>query len=270
MELLRLEEFLSGDEFYHIHRADVRNTGKLPETVHGHTFCELFLVEEGNGSHLINGEEYALECQTLCLIRQDDVHAVTSRSGLRLVNIAFPAESFSALCRRYGFDFPSDPAAELRWVLGKIEYSVFRNHLADLVGRPNVRIALELFLLQILELVQRLHSAGQPSRIPGWVREFFRLLNSEEHMAEGIDAITERVGFSREHASRQMQRYYEKSPSAVLTGTRIRYARRELHMSDTSILNIALSCGFSSLSQFYAVFRKSVGMTPAAYRNRRP
>jgi AraC-like DNA-binding protein/mannose-6-phosphate isomerase-like protein (cupin superfamily) len=270
MELLRIEEFLSGDEFYHIHRADVRTAGKLRETVHGHTFCELFLVEEGKGSHLINGEEHALECQTLCLIRQDDTHAVSSRSGLRLVNVAFPAESFSALCRRYGFQFPSDPAADLRWVLGKIAYSVFKKLLADLVERPNSRIALELFLLQILELIQCLHSADQPSRIPGWVREFYRLLNSEEHMAEGIDALTDRVGFSREHASRQLQRYYGQSPSAVLTGARIRYARRELHMSDTSILNIALACGFSSLSQFYAVFRKSVGMPPAAYRNRRP
>ncbi|VEP13732.1 hypothetical protein H1P_2140018 [Hyella patelloides LEGE 07179] len=47
---------------------------------------------------------------------------------------------------------------------------------------------------------------------------------------------------------------------------RIELAKRLLKKADTSIANVALSCGFNSQSHLGKYFRAMTGMTPKAYR----
>jgi transcriptional regulator GlxA family with amidase domain len=47
---------------------------------------------------------------------------------------------------------------------------------------------------------------------------------------------------------------------------RVNHAQRMLVTSDESILNVAFSSGFHSLSRFNAVFKTYAGCTPRTYR----
>jgi len=55
-------------------------------------------------------------------------------------------------------------------------------------------------------------------------------------------------------------------PHQYVTRRRIARARTLLLNNHLSILEIALTCGFSSQSHFAATFRTIVGVTPQRYR----
>jgi len=53
---------------------------------------------------------------------------------------------------------------------------------------------------------------------------------------------------------------------AYLTHQRLSHAQALLTGSDAGVLEVALDSGFGSASQFYAVFRRSLGKTPSQFR----
>jgi AraC family transcriptional regulator len=55
-------------------------------------------------------------------------------------------------------------------------------------------------------------------------------------------------------------------PHQFILRSRIERARALLRTAETSLVEIALQCGFSSQSHFTTAFRRLVGTTPAAYR----
>lgn len=68
---------------------------------------------------------------------------------------------------------------------------------------------------------------------------------------------------------RRLFRKYEGcTPSRYEAGLRIEKAKKLLTETDMSILNIALQCGFESLSSFYRRFREHTGKAPGQYRIR--
>ena len=68
--------------------------------------------------------------------------------------------------------------------------------------------------------------------------------------------------FFREHFGLSFQEYLAK--------LRCEKARRELLLTDRSLLDISLSCGFSSPKYFQRAFQKQCGATPKEYRRQAP
>lgn len=68
--------------------------------------------------------------------------------------------------------------------------------------------------------------------------------------------------FFREHFGLSFQEYLAK--------LRCEKARRELLLTDRSLLDISLSCGFSSPKYFQWAFQKQYGATPREYRRQAP
>jgi AraC family transcriptional regulator len=55
-------------------------------------------------------------------------------------------------------------------------------------------------------------------------------------------------------------------PHQFILRSRIERARALLRTAETSLVEVALQCGFNSQSHFTTAFRRLVGTTPAAYR----
>lgn len=62
------------------------------------------------------------------------------------------------------------------------------------------------------------------------------------------------------------RRYLRQSPIDFLNAYRLKVSRRLLATTDTSITEIALSCGFNHLSYFSKLFLRCYGCTPRDYR----
>ena len=86
-----------------------------------------------------------------------------------------------------------------------------------------------------------------------------------EQLAAGLRQLP----VSSHHLIRLFRRQFGLTPTEYLT--RLRLGKAVGHLSDPalSILDVACSSGFGSLSRFYACFRKQFGVTPSEYRRQK-
>lgn len=82
-----------------------------------------------------------------------------------------------------------------------------------------------------------------------------------------LEAVARHVGLSRTYLSSLFEKETGTGYSEYLNGLRIREARRLLKTSSLKIYEIGERCGFNSVEYFSRLFRRVVGMTPAAYRD---
>ena len=89
----------------------------------------------------------------------------------------------------------------------------------------------------------------------------------DENFAESIDLdnISGEACFSKYHFTRLFKQIYGRTPHQHLTDVRIA-AAKQLLRSDATIARVCFSVGFESISSFTGLFRRRVGMTPAAFR----
>lgn len=89
------------------------------------------------------------------------------------------------------------------------------------------------------------------------------------HFRENISAshIARAIGYERSYLSNLMKRETGKTLGEFLNDYRLLIARKRLLDSNMSVGEIALRCGFQSISYFCNLFRKRCGVTPSDFRN---
>lgn len=90
----------------------------------------------------------------------------------------------------------------------------------------------------------------------------------EEHLADPFDLrqLADAVSMSEFHFSRLFKKATGQSPSRYFIRQRIERAQRLLQETETSIIEIGMSVGYSSPSHFAQVFRRETGLPPSHYR----
>lgn len=81
-----------------------------------------------------------------------------------------------------------------------------------------------------------------------------------------LEALANESGYSRVHFVRMFRAATGYSPHNYLLNLKLERARELLKNPSTSLIDIALDCGFSSHSHMSRVFHKFVGIAPSAYR----
>ncbi|HEY4985796.1 MAG TPA: AraC family transcriptional regulator [Bradyrhizobium sp.] len=92
----------------------------------------------------------------------------------------------------------------------------------------------------------------------------FMTANVDQDIA--IDDIASVACVSPFHFIRMFQKAVGKTPSRYLSELRLERAKTLLALGNAPLVDIALSCCFSSQSNFTRAFRRASGMTPNAYR----
>jgi len=100
-----------------------------------------------------------------------------------------------------------------------------------------------------------------------------RLLNRVREKIEAnldtdlsLDSLAEESGYSRAHFLRMFRAATGVTPHQYVLGLRVRRAQDYLRKKDASIIDVAVSCGFSSQSHMTSVFRQRLEMTPGEFR----
>ncbi|PIJ49408.1 hypothetical protein BL250_13160 [Erwinia sp. OLTSP20] len=93
----------------------------------------------------------------------------------------------------------------------------------------------------------------------------------QAHLEEPLtmDAVAQRAGVGKRQLERLFARYAAKTPQRYYLELRLQQAREMLIYSNKSVIDIALSVGFSSTSHFAAWFRRLFGILPSAVRRGR-
>ncbi len=102
------------------------------------------------------------------------------------------------------------------------------------------------------------------------MEEFLKLCDYiEAHCSEdlNLDDAANMCGFSKFYFSRMFKQFANISFYKYVNQKRIAKAAELLITPENSITDVALNCGFSSLSSFIRMFKIIKGCTPTEFRN---
>ncbi|MCQ4346827.1 GlxA family transcriptional regulator [Pseudomonas stutzeri] len=142
-----------------------------------------------------------------------------------------------------------------------------RDHGAELAGA----IAEELVL-------ERIRDGSERQRVPlrnrlgaSHPKLTQAVLLMEANIEEPLttDEIAQHVCVSRRQLERIFKQHLNRVPSQYYLELRLNRARQLLQQTSTSIIQIGLSCGFSSGPHFSSAYRNFFGVTPREDRNLR-
>lgn len=142
---------------------------------------------------------------------------------------------------------------------------------------PYYETAIYSRFMRILVDIGRLHGAlkhpvsdASNSRQKDYLDKFLYITNYiNEHFAENLslEQVADLAGFSKYHFTRLFKQYTDTSFYKYLNQKRIDYAKTLLLDPDLSVIDVALQCGFSSLSAFLRMFKQLNKCTPTEFRN---
>jgi AraC family transcriptional regulator len=82
-----------------------------------------------------------------------------------------------------------------------------------------------------------------------------------------LESLAAECGYSRAHFLRMFRAATGVTPHQYVLDLRIHRAKQCLIQKASSLIDVALACGFSSQSHMTSVFREHVGVTPARFRH---
>ncbi|MCG3147516.1 MAG: HTH-type transcriptional activator RhaS [Verrucomicrobiae bacterium] len=266
---LTLSFFCPGAFSFHISRLRMRESCQI----HRHDFVEVFWVEDGRGTHLINGHRQPLLPGTLVTIRLGDCHGFSvmpGTDGFTLVNVAFRPSTLDFLRKRYFAD-----AATFFWAKTDLPFSMQLNPTqlswlqtwaSHLVRSPRTQLAIDGFLLELLLELQLPAPAKKP--LPAWLQHAMEAIRDPRHLSGGTRTFASLAGRSPQHVNFALKQHCNLTATEVVNQARMEHAAAELTMSQKKIIEICLECGFQNLGHFYQVFHHYYATTPRLYRQR--
>lgn len=109
----------------------------------------------------------------------------------------------------------------------------------------------------------------------------FRLGVSDRRIVKAIDLMQEHIsrpltleqicrdsGISMRHIQRRFQEELNCTPQSYYLQIRLRFARQLLLHSESSIIDVAIACGFVSASHFCRTYKSVIGHAPSVERKR--
>jgi len=96
--------------------------------------------------------------------------------------------------------------------------------------------------------------------------EAIRYMRENLHRGISRDEVARVACLSPTHFSRVVKQTFGQSFTDLLQHMRVERARELLAVSEKSLVEIALECGFGDQSYFTKVFQKITGQTPGEYR----
>lgn len=132
--------------------------------------------------------------------------------------------------------------------------------------------------LEIITLIGRSRAAAgietpspdAPRKQEEYIEKFIEICNYiSAHCSDELhlEAVASMSGFSKFYFSRLFKQFTNVSFYKYVNQKRIEKAAEMLTEPNISITNVALSCGFESLSSFIRMFKIVKGCTPTEFRN---
>lgn len=251
---------------------------------HWHDDIEWIYVVSGKMCYYVNGRRLLLDEKDSLMVNARQMHYGCSYKGqnCRFLCILFHPSLFggnqtllqkyvapvleNADCQYLHFHGKAARGKEIAGYLEQIR--CFKEEAAEAYEMQVIAVMLQLWssLLQCGELAVQDSGSGRSSDL-----EIQKSMVSfiYQHYAEQIslNEIAASGNVSRSKCCLIFKQYLQQSPMDFLNAFRLKTSCKLLCNSEKTITEIAFGCGFSNLSYFSKLFRKSFGCTPRAYRS---
>lgn len=268
-KFFKLSDFLAKDEVFHIARVNITTRNDL--SYHSHNYAELLWIEEGEGTHYINGHNVSIKSNDMIMIRPQDKHTFSSKgNGLTLVNIAFSKKTLEYFRSRYFlhtnlyFWCTSNLPFHITIPEKLIKRISSRAEEAMRFKRSNIQ--LDIFLLFIFRNIHEHESGLHYSHAPAWLIPAIKKYNRTDYFKSGVSSFVELCERNSDYVNRVIKELFNQTLTEFVNDIRIKHAADQLILTNVPIKLIAHLCGFDSLAHFYKQFRIRYGQTPLDYR----
>ncbi|HTE12603.1 MAG TPA: helix-turn-helix domain-containing protein [Chitinophagaceae bacterium] len=264
-----LRDFIRENEVLHLARVTIYSRRDI--SLHKHDFAEIFWVENGSGTHLINGREIKLEPGDLVMIRPDDQHTFTSsKKGLTIMNLAFSTETLHYLRARYfpdvNYYFWTDEFLPFTKPVDIKLINQISKRAEESFKFRNSLLYLDSLLLFIFRSIAANEDMSVNKQIPIWLHNAMQDFCTPELFKQGYGGFVNICEKNIDHINRTVRKFLNKSLSDLIAELRMSFAAKQLVITKVPIKTICSDCGFNSLGHFYKTFKKIYHLTPFDYR----
>lgn len=250
---------------------------------HRHNDVELNFVEAGTLAYLLGGETVLFEADNLYVFwaamphqiihaAPETAHRVLTIPLPDFLRLNLPAPMVRALLNgRALVDVEQHGAA-----LNRLQFQRWHDYLSR-----NSHDCARIVLLEVEACLRRLAMAHAANPAPvaarvapstgntgglQHVQTMVAFISDHYRDALTVDDIAQAAGVHPNYAMQLFRKHVDMTLVEYLTQYRIAHAQRRLLTTDAPVIDVALACGFNSLSRFYAAFRTICGQSPLAYR----
>ena len=252
------------------HVTEQHNSGN-----HLHQYFELELVLEGEIEITVSGKRHIARAGDIAAIPPFKVHSFHTPERVKMLIMTLPTvflpemvEFDELFADRDRFVFKASDALWTYLIATGFHTMRTKRSISlpeDLPFLHRFCATLHLIIAEFLSVTEArpmVASENTLARI---------LLYVSSHFTEDItlNSIGEALGYNPKYVSACFSMIEGISFRDFLNSLRIEKAKGLLRSSDSTVLAIALECGFKNESTFHRVFLDVTGMTPAKYRKAR-
>ena len=251
-----------------LNAASAKYGGDWHSVPHTHNHLELFYIVGGKGQFRIQDQHYPVNANNLVIINPNVIHTEVSLNAQPLEYIVLGIEGIElATSENTNGQFNILDHFESVEISGCLR-NILREMEQKNTGYEDVCQAyMEILIIRLMRNTA-LAVPAEPQMISGnrqcaAVKRYIDLHFKE---ALTLDQLAEDAHMSKYYLSHAFKREYGVSPINYMIGKRIEESKYLLAETDLSMSQIAQLLGFSSLSYFSQVFRRTQAVTPMAYR----
>ncbi len=243
---------------------------------HTHNHWELFIIVEGTVVHSLNGKEYSCERGDAQLIRPADLHSFSraTTKDYQQINFLIKSDFLQRYFNVYDetlYTQLESGALPLKFKLSEPQLqSLFYKMLALQTVSDTDNIEQNVFHAKVVfsSLIQAFfeQNFSEPYSAPAWLKNLLNELNKPGAYLLTASEITRLTPFSYSRLAYLFKKYTNKTLNNYMLNLKLLHAQDRLRFTNLTTLEICSEIGFSSLSHFNHIFKKTFQITPSHYR----
>lgn len=252
-----------------------RNDPFAMPILHYHNGYELYLLEEGSRSVLVNDELYYVNQYDVILFQPNTFHRNSGGTAHSRTVIYFTKEYLEKYYTEKAISIMLSCFEEKVISLNREQFCIMK----ELIGEMEIGMAIEkpeecfdelLCILRILnsqknKYVPNIQLENHGHRdivaILSYITEHYRNI-------EGIDEIANAFFITKHHLCRIFKESTGLTITQYLNGIKVQKGCELLIKTKDSITEIGFQCGFNSTMYFCRIFKQYMGITPKEYRKK--
>lgn len=234
---------------------------------HTHDHYEVYVCIQGKFEEVCNGEKYTIHEGDFRFVRYADTHELKSiKESSALRNIAIEANLFERIIASF-----KPNAIEGIFSHFKLSGSKFKDYMKKteiLMYNHTISKAKMVEHIVIDLLIEAMSYKANSREVPYWLEDACERMKEQKNYVAGLNRFVELSGKTQAYLSRQMNTFYQQTPTDYINDIRLKAAIKRLVTTDQLIEDIAYDCGYNNLSYFNRVFKNKYSLTPREYRSK--
>ncbi|MFD2247606.1 AraC family transcriptional regulator [Pontibacter ruber] len=244
------------------------------EKPHKHDFFVLLLIEKGSGTHTIDFREYAVSDHQLHLLFPGQVHAWDLGEETLAYQLMISQAVFDMFSTSLEFTFvlyqkhPVLPLSSETFQKLRYEFQAIQGELSMEPVHWNI---INLRNRLIVQLVSReandRHNSLRAYRLVPALLKYHNLVDVYFKEQKTVAFYADQLHISANYLNILCKRHLQVPAMFLIHNRFLLEAKRLLHASELSIMDIAFELGFSDLAHFSNFFKNKTGVSPRSFRS---